>query len=54
MHSYSQKCQSDQQRLEVDAYQYVFFFSFFFSWTLFIYLNMHAFVQMLLLYFHIL
>ncbi len=35
MHSYSQKCQSDQQRQEADAYQSVFDFFFF------IYLNVH-------------
>lgn len=43
MHSYSQKCQSDQQRLEVLMYlslTYRFVFFFFIS---FIYLNVHTF-----------
>lgn len=36
MHSYSQKCQSDQQRQEADAYQSVF--DFFFSFLFLFYL----------------
>lgn len=50
MHSYSQKCQSDQQRQEADAYQCLWFFfpSFLFTWTC------TYVVQILLLYFLIL
>lgn len=52
MHSYSQKCQSDQQRQEADAYQSVFELLFF---SLFVYLNVHTFcAKQLLLCFLIL
>lgn len=42
MHSYSQKCQSDQQRLEVLMYLSLTY-RLFFSLYLFIYLNVHTF-----------
>lgn len=41
MHSYSQKCQSDQQRLEVLMYLSLTYRLFFF--ISFIYLNVHTF-----------
>lgn len=42
MHSYSQKCQSDQQRLEFLPYLSLTY-RFFFPLYLFIYLNVHKF-----------
>lgn len=54
MHSYSQKCQSDQQRQEADVYQSVFDFLFsLFFFSLFTWMCTY-FVQILLLYFLIL